>query len=148
LQNKKEEIKEIDKIITNGFNEGLNKGLEKSNNLAIRISNILDKVRFKKTDLEIYLEKKVTKLENRVSNLIKRKNMYKKKSLDFENDYKRIRSKYQKTEEFQRELKQLQMMNEYNALSVDEKPKPKTPNPTAMEENQVLSSTMKNKMKR
>lgn len=139
LEEKQTEISKIDEIVSEarteaseeGFKSGLEKGLEKSNNLAVRLNNIIEKIRFKKTDLEIMLEKKVNKLEKRVSNLIKRKNMYKKKSLDFEEDYKRIRSKYQKTEEFQRELKQLQMMNEYNALPVDDqkkqnpKPKPK-----------------------
>jgi len=154
LDEKNAEISKIDEIVSEasvraseeGFKSGLEKGLEKSNNLAVRLNNIIEKIRFKKTDLEIMLEKKVNKLEKRVSNLIKRKNMYKKKSLDFEEDYKRIRSKYQKTEEFQRELKQLQMMNEYNASSVDEKPKPKTPHPQG--EDLDVSPTAIKKLKR
>ncbi|HBY5405655.1 TPA: hypothetical protein MIX71_28625, partial [Klebsiella pneumoniae] len=63
----------------------------------------------KKTDLEIQLENELSTLRSRFSNLVKRKNMYKKKSADMEKNYNRIREKYQKTDEFKEELKQHQM---------------------------------------
>ena len=117
LEEKNQEIQNLDKIVvearteasTEGFNEGFEKGLEKSSKVAEVFKNVIEKLRFTKTDLEIQLENELSTLKNRFSNLVKRKNMYKKKSIDAESNYKRIRDKYQKTDEFKEELKQHQM---------------------------------------
>lgn len=113
LDEKNTEIQKIDEIIsearTDGFNQGLEEGLEKSSKIAETVKNFIDKIRFKKTDLEIQLENELSTLRSRFSNLVKRKNMYKKKSADMEKNYNRIREKYQKTDEFKEELKQHQM---------------------------------------
>ncbi|MEX8692717.1 hypothetical protein AB8D43_22535, partial [Salmonella enterica] len=117
LEEKNQEIQNLDKIVvearteasTEGFNEGFEKGLEKSSKVAEVFKNVIEKLRFTKTDLEIQLENELSTLKSRFSNLVKRKNMYKKKSIDSEANYKRIRDKYQKTEEFKEELKQHQM---------------------------------------
>lgn len=113
LEEKNTEIQKIDEIVsearTEGFNQGFEDGLEKSSKIAETVKNFIDKLRFTKTDLEIQLENELSTLKNRFSNLVKRKNMYKKKSIDMETNYKRIREKYQKTNEFQEELKQHQM---------------------------------------
>ncbi|MBB9266210.1 plasmid recombination protein [Escherichia coli] len=113
LDEKNTEIQKIDEIVsearTDGFNQGLEEGLEKSSKIAETVKNFIDKIRFKKTDLEIQLENELSTLKSRFSNLVKRKNMYKKKSIDMEKNYNRIREKYQKTDEFKEELKQHQM---------------------------------------
>ncbi|MEB5708465.1 plasmid recombination protein [Pantoea anthophila] len=113
LDEKNTEIQKIDEIVsearTDGFNQGLEEGLEKSSKIAETVKNFIDKLRFTKTDLEIQLENELSTLKSRFSNLVKRKNMYKKKSIDMETNYKRIREKYQKTNEFKEELKQHQM---------------------------------------
>lgn len=113
LDEKNTEIQKIDEIVsearTEGFNQGFEDGLEKSSKIAETVKNFIDKIRFKKTDLEIQLENELSTLRSRFSNLVKRKNMYKKKSADMEKNYNRIREKYQKTDEFKEELKQHQM---------------------------------------
>lgn len=113
LEEKNTEIQKIDEIVsearTEGFNQGFEDGLEKSSKIAETVKNFIDKLRFTKTDLEIKLENELSTLKSRFSNVVKRKNMYKKKSADMENNYKRIREKYQKTDEFKEELKQHQM---------------------------------------
>ncbi|MBX4774907.1 plasmid recombination protein, partial [Klebsiella oxytoca] len=113
LEEKNTEIQKIDEIVsearTEGFNQGFEDGLEKSSKIAETVKNFIDKLRFTKTDLEIQLENELSTLKSRFSNLVKRKNMYKKKSIDMETNYKRIREKYQKTDEFKEELKQHQM---------------------------------------
>lgn len=113
LDEKNTEIQKIDEIVSeariDGFNQGLEEGLEKSSKIAETVKNFIDKLRFTKTDLEIKLENELSTLKNRFSNLTKRKNMYKKKSADMEKNYNRIREKYQKTDEFKEELKQHQM---------------------------------------
>ncbi|EJF9176399.1 plasmid recombination protein [Salmonella enterica] len=113
LDEKNTEIQKIDEIVsearTEGFNQGFEDGLEKSSKIAETVKNFIDKLRFTKTDLEIQLENELSTLKNRFSNLVKRKNMYKKKSIDMETNYKRIREKYQKTDEFKEELKQHQI---------------------------------------
>lgn len=113
LDEKNTQIQKIDEIVSeaseNGFNEGFEKGLEKSSRVAEVFKNVIEKLRFTKTDLEIQLENELSTLRSRFSNLVKRKNMYKKKSIDMETNYKRIRDKYQKTDEFKEELKQHQM---------------------------------------
>lgn len=139
LEEKKTEIQKIDEIVSEarktasdeGFNEGLEKGLEKSTQVAEYIKNIIEKVRFTKTELEVQLEKKYNNLVNRFNNLLKRKNMYKKKAEDaekkaedFEEKYNRVQRKYQNTDEFKKEKldHQNKIKNEReNALSLHSK---------------------------